>query len=256
MMNRILLLLLSFSLIACSQVGNQESPFEMRRRSVNDYYISSGAVRYFLPEIPYWANFSEVGGCHRETSIKYLDFEKVRQSLALSYEEAIHLQLMFNNLLSQRKIENSVSHIPFKEEEKIFFKASEQIQAGIRTFRLPKFKTVNLLWVDPLINKNQKTRLKNLLNSNRFVSGHPVFVSLCKTRIGMEKWMGENGLTNKNIRLVTYEMLSPYSLENELDTRYHLYLKEIFKNKKINLFVPKEVEVPKLFEGEYKNRKF
>ncbi len=252
-----LIIILSFIFLAgCGQLSQEESPFEMKRRSVNDYYISSGAVRYFLPEIPYWANFSEVGSCHRETSIKYLDFEKVRQSLALSYEEAIHLQLMFNTMLSNRKVETKASHIPFKEEEQIFFKASERIQAGIRTFRLPKFKKINLVWIDYLINKNQRKRLRTLVNSDQFMSGHPVFVSLCKTREGLEQWMKESGLSNKNIRMVTYEMLSPYRLDNKLDTRYHLYLKEIFKKKKVNLFYPKEVKLPMLFEGKYKQTKF
>ncbi|MCR9204810.1 MAG: hypothetical protein NXH75_09545, partial [Halobacteriovoraceae bacterium] len=85
-------------LTTCSTSIKKDQPFGLQRRKVEEYFVSSGVVRYFLPEIPYWANFSESAECRRNESIKYLDLKMVRGSLSLSYEEAIQLQLMLNTM--------------------------------------------------------------------------------------------------------------------------------------------------------------
>ncbi|MCF8058773.1 MAG: hypothetical protein K9K67_05725 [Bacteriovoracaceae bacterium] len=250
-------LILVFSVLSglffgCTRLPNDESnPHSLQRRKVEEYFVSSGVVRYFLPEIPYWANFSESAGCRREESIKYLDLKMVRGSLSLTYEEAIQLQLMLNNMIFDLKEEKHISHIPFKEEEGLFFKASDRIQAGIRTFRVPKFKRVHLIWIDPYL-KNV-TGLKELMQKSSVGLGHPVFVSLCLTRSHLDNWMKTNDFANKNIRLLSYEMLSPYDLEGELKTKYHIFVDEIFgKDKSTFFYGPKDRPVPQVFEGNFK----
>ena len=240
---------------ACSKINKTEGPYSLKRRKVEEYFVSTGVVRYFLPEIPYWANFSEAAECRREESIKYLDLKMVRGSLSLSYEEAIQLQLMLNTMIFDLKKEKHISHIPFKEEEALFFKASDRVQAGIRTFRVPTFKRIHLIWIDPYL-KNTRG-LKSLMGRADLAKGHPVFVSLCLTHSSFEKWVANNGFQNKNIRLLSYEMLSPYNLEGELDTKYHIFVNEIFgADKSTYLYTPKSRPVPQVLEGNFKVIKY
>lgn len=242
-------------LSSCSQNQKDDNPFSLKRRKVEEYFVSTGVVRYFLPEIPYWANFSEAASCRREKSIKYLDLKMVRGSLSLGYEEAIQLQLMLNTMIFDLKKEQHISHIPFKEEERLFFKASDRIQAGIKTFRAPSFKRIHLIWVDPFLKSTGP--LKKLMKRSSVGLGHPVFVSLCLTRRSFESWMVKNGFQNKNIRLLSYEMLSPYNLKGELDTKYHIFVDEIFgKEKKVYLYSPKGRNVPQVLEGSFKIIKY
>lgn len=245
-------IIVSVLLLGCTRLTKEESgPNSLQRRKVEEYFVSSGVVRYFLPEIPYWANFSESANCRREESIKYLDLKMVRGSLSLTYEEAIQLQLMLNNMIFELKAEKHIGHIPFKEEEALFFKASDRIQAGIRSFRIPKFKRINLIWIDPFLEK--AGGLRNLMTKNSVSLGHPVFVSLCLTRSGLDSWMKTNKFENKNIRMLSYEMLSPYNLNGQLDTKYHIFVDEIFgKNKKTFFYGPKNRPVPQVFEGNFK----
>ena len=251
-------LFLSFLILlqsSCTKVSKNSSNFDLQRRKVEEYFVSSGVVRYFLPEIPYWANFSESASCRRNVSIKYLDLNTVRGSLALSYEQAIQLQLMLNDMFTDLKKRQVVEHIPFQEEESLFFKANDRIQAGIRLFRVPSFKRVHLIWIDSLL--ENRAKLKALMETPLISKGHPVFLSLCYTRSELESWIQKSGFNNQNIRLLSYEMLSPYNLEGKLDTRFHIFVDEIFgKDKIIKLFIPKNKAPPKVLEGKFKVSKF
>lgn len=249
-----IVLVLTF-LSGCTNVVKKEDPYGLQRRKVEEYFMSSGVLRYFLPEIPFWANFSEAAQCRRQESIKYLDLNLVRGSLFLSYEEAIQLQLMMNTMLIDLKKKEHIEHIPFKEEEALFFKASDRIQAGIRTFRVPNFNKIHVIWVDAFLEKTQQ--LKQVMSSSKMDNGHPVFLSLCLTRRELEDWMASKGFNNKNIRLLSYEMLSPYDLNGELDTTFHIYINEIFgSDKKVKLFIPKTKSQPHVLEGEFQVIKF
>jgi len=251
----ILLLFLFSTLSSCTPGSNTEkNPYSLKRRKVEEYFVSTGVLRYFLPEVPYWANFSEVAGCRRETSIKFLNMELVRGSLALSYEESIQLQLMLNTSIHDLKGKKQVQHIPFKDEEALFFRASDRIQAGIREFRAPDFNRVSVIWLDPFL-ENPKN-LKKAMKRGLIQKGHPVLASLCLTQEGMSQWMANNGLANQNIRKLSYELLSPYSFEAKLDTKYHLYLNELIgTNKNIHLYIESSRETPRVFEGKFKVKK-
>jgi len=243
-------------LASCSALnGNKLEDHGLKRRNVDEYFVSSGVIRYFLPEVPYWANFSEIARCRREEPIKYLNLDLVRGSLSLTYEEAIQLQLMLNLDIAKLKEQSHINHIPFATEESLFFKASEKIQAGIRTFRTPDFDKLNLVWIDPHLDNVNK--IKKLMGGGRMAKGHPIFLSLCLTYKGLESWMAKNDFANRNIRKMSYEVLSPYSLEGKLDTRYHIYLNELLGSKKVvNLFLDKDWNVPPLFEGKFRVIKY
>jgi hypothetical protein len=242
-------------LFSCTKSSlTAKKPHSLKRRKVEEYFVSTGVLRYFLPEIPYWANFSEVAGCRRETTIKFLNMELVRGSLALSYEESVQLQLMLNTSIDSLKDKKQVQHIPFKDEEALFFRASDRVQAGIREFRVPDFPRLNVIWLDPFI--NDAKGLKRVMRLNSVQQGHPIFASLCLTQDGMGDWMRKNGFDNKNIRKLSYELLTPYSDKAELDTKYHLYLNELLgKKKKIYIYIKKTWPAPSAFEGKFNIKK-
>ncbi len=234
--------------------GNKAGPdagFERRR--VEEYFVSSGVERYFLPEVPYWANFSEEARCRRKTSIKFFNMEALRSSLRLTYEESIQLQLMFNDEVQKVKAEKQIAHIPFENEEEIFYQVSDRIQAGIRVFRKPTFKRVNVIWIDPYL--GNLSALRELMNKSEMYQGHPIFVSLCFTFKEMAEWMKEHNFDQQNIRKISYELLTPYTEEGKLDTTYHLNFDEILKHKKVYIYVNKNWSAPELFDGDFQLKK-
>jgi len=225
----------------------------IERRRVEEYFVSSGVERYFLPEVPSWANFSEDARCRRKTSIKFFNMEFLRSSLNLSYEQSIQLQLMFNNKVQKAKEEKGITHIPFASEEEIFYQVNDRIQAGIRIFRRPTYKQVNIIWIDPYLKK--LASLRSLMKKSEMYKGHPIFVSLCLTFKEMSTWMQENGFNHQNIRKISYELLTPYTKEGKLDTTYHMNFDELLKNKKRYFYVKKGWNKPALFDGNYRLRK-
>lgn len=246
----LLLMLSGCAITNPGATGNKAGPDAgIERRRVEEYFVSSGVERYFLPEIPYWANFSEDARCRRKTSIKFFNMEFLRSSLNLSYEESIQLQLMFNDEVQKVKTEKGITHIPFASEEEIFYKVNDRIQAGIRVFRKPTYKRVNIIWIDPYI--NNVAALHKLMNNPEMFKGHPIFVSLCFTFKEMSTWMQENKFDHQNIRKISYELLTPYTEEGKLDTTYHMNFDEILKNKKIYFYVKKGWNKPALFDGNY-----
>lgn len=65
-------------------------------RDPESVYRGAGVEQYFLPELPRWANYSQVGKCQKSIPIRYLDFEKLASSYNFSYFENVQLQLTFN----------------------------------------------------------------------------------------------------------------------------------------------------------------
>jgi len=222
----------------------------LKRRRVEEYFVSSGVQRYFLPEIPYWANFSEQARCRRKTSIKYFNMDSLRSSLHLDYEQSIQLQLMYNDEVQRIKTDKQIAHIPLENEEEIFYQVSDRIQAGIRVFRRPKFKRVNVVWVDPFVDNIKG--LQVVMQRPDMYQGHPIFMSLCMTFREMSQWMVNHGFDQQNIRKMPYELLTPYSVSGELDTLYHLNFDELLKNKKVYIYVKKDWVTPTHLEGKFK----
>ncbi len=242
-------LLLSSCAITTRSKNSAGADAGFGRRRVEEYFVSSGVERYFLPEVPYWANFSEEARCRRKTPIKFFAMDALRSSLRLDYEESIQLQLMFNDEVQKIKTEKQIAHIPFENEEEIFYKVSDRIQAGIRVFRKPNFKRVNVIWIDPYTHNPES--LKDVLGRSDMYSGHPIFLSLCLTFQEMAQWMETHGFDQQNIRKIPYELLTPYTLDGVLDTSYHMNFDEILKDKKVFLYVKKGWTKPSLFDGKF-----
>lgn len=252
-----LVLICLFALASCGfltpkKEDGPDAGFERRR--VEEYFVSSGIEKYFLPEIPIWANFSEEARCRRDVSIKFFDIGALNSSLQLNYEEAIQLQLMFNSKVQALQDQIHVSHISLKDEEDVFYEVSEQIQAGVRVFRAPHFKKVHLIWIDPFLENPELLHQKMNLPSVQL--GHPIFLSLCLTDRSMASWMRINQFTNQNIRRISYELITPFNEAGKMDTSYHMNLKQLLPEKKITLFVKQGWNTPQIFTGKFNTKKF
>lgn len=247
-----LLTFLAISVLASCSMVVIEKDHGMKRRNLSDYFVGSGVVRYFLPDLPSWANMSSTGRCERTFSARYMNFELLRNSFSFSYEQAVQFQLLFNVEGKKMKERVGASYIPFQEEENLFYKVSDQIQASIKPFKSPKFKRVHLVWIDPaLASKNEEVRLKSLVESSSFSKGHPVFVSLCLSRSDIRAKLKTMGVIIPAARLVTYEMFSPYlSLNNQLSPTKSLDFEKIFK-KNQSLHFYSRWGMPKEFIGNF-----
>jgi hypothetical protein len=212
----------------------------LERRNLNEYYSSSRVVRYFLTELPTWANFSTTGKCRRHTSIRYLDAQLVRGSFSLSYEEVVQLQALFNVEMRRLMKEKKVNHIPFREEERVFFKQTDKIQAKIRIFRAPDYKRVHLVWIDhALADKVVLGKLKALMKRDSFLKGHPVFVSQCLSREELDQFIVGIGKGRENIRKISSDFFIPFDREGKPSYKFFLSLKDFFKpEQKLILYTP------------------
>lgn len=250
-MNKFLLLVI----LLISSCTNSKS--NLQRRNLDEYFVGSGVVKYLLPEMPSWSNFSQTGQCRRNKSTRFLDYKNLRQSFALSYEEASHFQHMFN--IENAKLLKTVKKakfIPFKDEENLFYSISDKVQAGVRSFVVPKFNRVHLVWIDYALSDNKELKaLKRLLNKSLMKKGHPVFVSLCLSQEEMEKFLIDQKMNNMNIRLIPFELFSPYDQEGELGINFSLFFDRLFRaEQQLHLFLP-DTLLPSEFIGNFKIHK-
>jgi hypothetical protein len=242
-------------LIGCSSTDADK---QMKRRNLDEYFSGSGVVKYFLSDLPNWANFSQTASCQRSISPRYLNINTLISSYSYNYEEAIQLQYMYNVEMNKLKKRTEADYLPFSDEEKLFFTLSDKIQADIRTFRAPKFKRVNLVWIDPLLkNKKGFEKIVSLLRGEDMEKGHPVLISLCMNHFELESYLSKSGLLNRNIRYIPYEMFSAYSVKGIIEPTFQLHINQFFKeNQKIFLYIPKGSYKPGEFLGNFSIQRF
>jgi hypothetical protein len=242
-------------LIGCSSTDADK---HMKRRNLDEYFSGSGVVRYFLSDLPNWANFSQTASCQRSISPRYLNINTLISSYSYKYEEAIQLQYMYNVEMNKLKKRTEAEYLPFSDEEKLFFTLSDKVQADIRTFRAPKFKRVNFIWIDPLLkSKAGNEKLVSLLNGAAMDEGHPVLISLCLNHFEIEAYLSKRGLHNRNIRYIPYEMFSSYSVKGVQEPIFQLHIDQLFKkDQKLFLYIPKGSNKPSEFVGKFSVQRF
>lgn len=207
----------------------------LQRRAEEEYYLSSGPVRYFLSELPHWANSSTSAACFRNESVRFFDIEALRKSFRLNYEDSIQLQLSFNqDLFRLRKI-NTSGAIPISQEEDLFLQVSEKISSKIKYFQVPRYPRVHLIWIDSIESTKRATILKKFLNSERGMSGFPILFSLCQSTPELSDWVAQN-LSGQSAKVLGYEMLSPYNDESVLSTEFSTYWDYFFEEKQAVIF--------------------
>ncbi len=248
---RILILLFTLTLVSCSTNTREEEGFE--RRNLEEYFQSSGVVKYFLPDLPDWANSNVTGRCMRKTPVRYFNFKNLIESFAMDYEKSVQFQYMYNLESRKLKMDVSAEYLPLKDEEKTFYMVSDRIQAGIYSFMPPKFQRINLVWIDPALSSDKEMEsLKKLMNGSQMDLGHPVFVSLCLSTKEMGEFVRENKFRD-GVRFIPHTMFSPFNEKREISHHLYLNVPALFKpEQKIYLYLSKLNDRPIEIAGELK----
>jgi len=219
-MRIIIFLFLILFIAACSSFSQQG----MKPRTVEDYYSSTGVEKYFLTEIPSWANFDQTASCYRPTSIRYFDINALMKSYGLEYAKALQVQASYNEEMVLFKGEADKRVPTLKEEELLFYKVSEKVSSKIIFFDPPAFKRINLVLIDEVLEDAKKEKkLKSFLHSPVMDEGVPVIFSFCLTRAEIEK-----RFPDINTKMITAEMLSVYGSNGERAPRFQIDLSHFF----------------------------
>ena len=230
-----------FLLSACSS--------GMKSRSVDQFYTSTGVARYFLSDIPEWANFSQSAGCFRAKGIRYFDVDALMKSFSLKYADALQIQAIFNEEYLQIKKDAKVN-LTLKDEEVLFFKASDKVSSKIVFFDAPTFKQIHLIWLDEALKgKKEEDRLRNFLNSSTQDVGFPVLVSACLTKSEIEA-----RFPNLSIKTISAEMFSIYDEVGSRRPNMHINIDQFFKpDQKINFYMQETKKTLDDIHGKYKS---
>ena len=258
-MNANFIILMSiFFIVSCTT--SRSCPDYNKTKTSTDtdqYYQSSGITQYMLPELPVWANFSSVGKCSRTRTIRYINIDSFGRSFHLSYKKLIQFQYMYNHEYKLLQKNHRGFTLPLNAEEQLFYNVLDKIEANVEAFKVPTFKRINIVWIDPFINGQRKIiELKRLMKKKSMDLGHPVFITLCLDYSALEEFMAKNGFRNNNIRLMPASMFSIYTQDGLSINRFHLKLDAIFnKNQVLYLYLPTK-QVPESFDGTFKTVKY
>lgn len=166
----------------------------------NDFFQSTGAMRFILPEAPQWINFFSPGQCYRPSETRALNLELLKKEFNLTLRQSLNAQFYFNEELSIQKNKMSDPQnttLGLKEVELSFLKAIEKTRSRFDPIRLPDFPRVHLVWLEDWVSKNkdekQIQKLKEFLQSSVHQEGVPVLVSFCLNQVELEKTYQETG---------------------------------------------------------------
>jgi len=235
------IILISLLLVVSSCAIKRGNRYDLEKRNTEEYFSNTGVVRYFLPDLPAWANSSVSGQCKRSSSIRFFNLKSVRESYSLNYEQGLQFQLMFNKFVRSAKNSAGAEYVNIKEEEKIFNTVADRVRAGIKAFKKPKYKRVHFIWVDRAIsNKLVLDKLKKKMRTEQMGIGHPVFISLCLDSLALEQFVKDNQLYISNARYFSAELFSPYSSEEKkMLTKVHVDLSKFMKKtQELYLYTP------------------
>lgn len=224
----------------------------LKPRTVEQFYSSTGIEKYFLSDIPEWANFSQSAGCFRTKGIRYFDINAMMKSYSMKYAEAVQVQAAFNEEYLALKKQHDVT-ITLKDEEILFFKASERVGSKINFFDAPTFKQIHLIWLDEALKgKKEEDRLRNFLSSSTQDNGFPVLVSACLTKNEIEA-----KFPNLSIKMISAEMFSIYDEEGARLPNLHLRIDTFFKpDQKIIFYMQEKKKTAEDIIGKYKTANY
>lgn len=227
----LLIFLTSFIVSGCSTSGENSNG-----QGLENVYISGGTEKYFLGNLPHWANFSRWASCQRNEPIRYLNFENIKKSYNLNYESAVHMQHMISRKNSVFLKSSGGTQLPVKDEGFIFNNVYAQVLGGSYDFTVPKFKNISVVWIDPYLTSTNK--IKSVLNRSDVLNGHPVIVSNCLSSFEIESLIEKLKLDDLGIKIISSEMFSAYNSKMEKETDFTVQLDLVMKNKNITLFAP------------------
>ncbi|MBT3234395.1 MAG: hypothetical protein HN353_00420 [Bdellovibrionales bacterium] len=236
-------------LASCSNTANHRG---FGRRASEQYYQASGTARYFLNDLPTWANYSTAGGCQRKVNFRWLNLLQVRDSFSLNYHQAIQLQHKYNIRYLEKLKSVGKDHMALAEASRLFHQVVKEIQGGAVEFRLPKFHRIHLVWIDPFLGSSKgKKQLSELVQSDSFGQGYPVFLSLCLAADEIDQLKQELLLFDYSIRNIPASMFSIYGAMNRTYHHFIFDMQEFFpQEKELHLFI-KESSVPAEIKGNF-----
>lgn len=190
-------IVLLMALTAC-----QSTSFKELNR--NDYFQTTGAMRFILPEAPQWMNFFSPGQCYRPSNSRSLNLSLLKKEFNLTLRQALNAQFYFNeelNLQIEKMSDPKNTTLGLREVELSFLKAVEKTRSTFDPIRLPDFSRIHLIWLEDWVmasaDVNQKAKqvqkLKDFLQSPVHQDGVPVVVSFCTTQAELEKTYQETG---------------------------------------------------------------
>lgn len=231
---------------------NNHNEYSNQRRNLNNYFVGTGVVRYLLSYLPEWANYSEIGKCRRIEHTRFFNLEKINKSYSSSYSESLQFQYMYNVKIRENHIRYGSSELPIKEEEQAFYQASDKVHSGIKQFLVPKYKRINLVWIDSaLASLKSKQKIIRFLKSPILESAPIVLLSVCLGHSEFEKFIRNNKLGQHGIRFMPVDLFTPYSIDLKLTSNLQLNLSQFFdEDKKLYLYVRKN-ETTDSFTGNY-----
>lgn len=229
------------------------SQFARRDRSAGQYYMTSGVEKFYLSEVPHWANFSESGQCQRSQAVRFVEIGNLMKSQNLDYSSAIQFQYLVNKQRAEKKAAYNSNYLIQKDEEIIFYDSLDKINNNIRPFVPPKFSSVHLVWIDSYLKeKHGMDKLDKLMKSKKMEQGHPVFVSLCFDRNMIKKMIESNRAYPSSIKIMPVEMTSVFNEKGESTYQYSINFDHYFrKSQKLFLFVNETPDTRK-FKGNFK----
>jgi hypothetical protein len=238
-----------FILLFVSCASKSDKTF--KRVSVERYYQQAGTVKYFLSDLPEWANVSYEGQCHRDQLVKYLDYASVMKSFDFNYEQTFQLQYTFNHTY-RNQVLTKKELLTLKEEEKLFFESLARIKSGFREFKIPTFERINIVWVDDFIRtKKGRADLLKLMDSEDMMNGRPLMLSMCMNEKQLRDYLKARGVTVSGSRFLTYELFSLFSKDGNLTAREHIDLSGMFSAKQKLYFYYKSKK-PRNVKGKFK----
>lgn len=233
-MKLLLSLLFSILFVNCSTTDERVNITS----GLDNVYISSGVEQYFLGNLPHWINFSSWAKCRRNESIRYMNYEILKKSYALTYDQMVHMQHMWNRKLYAYKRSGGQGNLPLKDESFVFNNVYAQVIGGSYVFSAPKFNQVSLVWIDPFI--ENKKKLKQILRSDDVLSGHPVIISHCLSSYAAESLLQELELEDLGIKIIPAEMFSLFDKNIQMGYEFQIDVSQIMKKKKIILYSSEE----------------
>jgi hypothetical protein len=214
---RFLSCLVLLALISCG------SPSLKKDIDSSTGYRTSGLEQFFLPELPQWANVSSAGRCFKTSSFIYLNFPKLIEAYQLNYHEMIELQAQYNERLENYFRSTAVRFLKPMEEASFFSNTLEQVRGGVRSFKIPPVKQVEVIWLESFTVEE----IKKLAKSERFNERLPILFSSCHSKQSLTQWIAQEQLDDVGFHSLTAEWLSPYTSHAELKAGLRLELGEL-----------------------------
>jgi hypothetical protein len=220
----------------------------LKVRNINPYDQHYKTIKYILPELPDWANFSSTANCRRNTRNRYLNFRLLKNDFSFNYLESGQFQYLYNIKYKKNLEKTKLGVLPANEEDKIFFEVFDRIKNKIYPFKAPDYKRVHLVWIDQIPSMK---KFKTFMNSKIMKKGHPVFVSLCLGQQEIISFINKHALKRKDIRIISFELFSPFERMLSLGNSMMFYLPSLFKkHQSLYFFIPQK-KLPMEFRGKF-----